>query len=49
LHGDITLTTNGQEYRITPTRQVAASELWRGRQPDTANDSGDEMPRRRAG
>jgi len=49
LHGDITLTTNGQEYRVTTTRQVAASDIWRGRQPDTANDSGDEMPRRRAG
>lgn len=49
LHGDITLTTNGQEYRVTPARQAADADLWRGRRPDTDNDSGDEMPRRRNG
>ncbi|MGQ9897184.1 MAG: ComEC/Rec2 family competence protein [Acidobacteriota bacterium] len=49
LHGDITLTTNGQDYRVTTARQAAASDMWRGCQPRTDNDTADEMPRRRTG
>ncbi|MFQ3581554.1 MAG: ComEC/Rec2 family competence protein [Chloracidobacterium sp.] len=49
LHGDITIAANGTEYAVTTARQATPADIWRGRQPGTDNDSGDEMPRQRTG
>ncbi|MCS7081034.1 MAG: MBL fold metallo-hydrolase [Chloracidobacterium sp.] len=49
LHGDITIASNGTEYVVTTARKAAAEAVWRGRQPDAGNDTGDDMPDRRAG
>ncbi len=49
LHGDIAIASNGVESVVTTARQASDAEIWRGRRPESASDSGDEMPDRRSG